>query len=102
MVRSTYNGPKKRARACPETRPDPAQPKILITCPPSGGSETLTGSMDRDFEAFGELLEALILASSGFSFILARSLVLRDPFYLAFEPLRNKSELPTGLRTFVK
>ena len=55
--------------------------------------------MDRDFGAFGELLEALILASCAFSSLLARSLVLRAPFFLAFEPLGSKSELPIGLRT---
>ena len=55
--------------------------------------------MDRDFGVLWEVLEALILASSDFSSLLARSLVLRAPFSLAFEPLGSKSELPTGLRT---
>ena len=108
----------REREACPGTRPGPAQPpstEVLTQLSfvenlvflkenkdveqnwASGGSETLTGFIDRDFGALWELLEALILASSDFYFLLARSLVFRAPFSLAFEPLGSKSELPTGL-----
>ena len=44
----------------------------------------MTGSVDHDIGAVWELLEALMLASSDSSSLLARSLVLRALFSLAF------------------
>ena len=59
----------------------------------------LTGTIDRDLGALWGLLDALILASSGLSSLFARFELLRAPFLLAFEPLRSRSQLPTGLRS---
>ena len=79
---------------------NPTQPSSHALVILSGGSEVCSGSIDRDFGALWELLEALILASSDFSSLLVRSLVLRAPFLLVFEPPGGKSELPTGRRGF--
>ena len=75
----------------------PDHPPARINLAPPGGSEMLTGPMDRDFRALWELLGALFVASCCFFLLSASFLLLRASFLLACELLGSKSEIPTGL-----
>ena len=89
---TSFSAPKKPSSV-------PAQPIVKRSCPPCGGSETSTGSISHDFGALWTVLEALILASSEFSSLLARFVSgPSSSFSVGFRASWKQIWAPTGLR----